>query len=61
MKLFLDALLGYEALNSTNFGNSTNYPLHAFQVSQAAAYDGNKYQVAPNYSHLSCIPGVLPL
>ena len=30
-------------------------------VSQAAACDGNKYQVARNDSHLSYIPGVLPL
>ena len=30
-------------------------------VSQAAACDRNKYQVAPNDSHLSYIPGVLPL
>ena len=30
-------------------------------VSQAAACDGNKYQVVPNDSHLSYIPGVLPL
>ena len=31
------------------------------RTSQAAACDGNKYQVAPNDSHLSYIPGVLPL
>ena len=30
-------------------------------VLQAAACHGNKYQVAPNDSHLSYIPGVLPL
>ena len=30
-------------------------------VSQAAACDGNQYHVVPNDSHLSYIPGVLPL